>query len=620
MKNSNFWKTFIVFSTMILASCGGSGASSIPGSTSEESQLPETTSETTSEVSSEESQTSIEETSIEPATSEEITSEEESSEETSEEESSEEIIYNWDDDETLKILTIGNSFSDDSMQYVADIAKDLGVEKVKLGNLYIGGCSLATHAYNAEQDLGAYEYRTNTGQGWNTINNYHMLTAIESEDWDFISLQQNSGDSGLDYTYINPLPELIEFIQENASENAKIVWHMTWAYQQNSTHTAFSNYNRDQMTMYNAILDAVETQVLTKEAISMVIPVGTAIQNARTSYIGDTLTRDGYHLTMDFGRYIAGLTFVNKLVGLDISEIGFAPTGVDENYKAIAIESALNAVINPFEVTASEYDEEPAYDYSEYHLLDLDLTPLAYWFSQENTKYNILITDAANSKQFYASKRFTRLDIPVGSIIELTDGWQYRPEAWKDETKQASRPGVVSTKRVFVDEEWWGEYVYRAFNILKPGNPSLENNAEGIEDALKIYIPNNAEVKYQELNYDVIRDAFYDSTNATNYAVPITNNTSLSPKFYTTKRFTPEELPVGTILKIASGWQFRPEAWKDDAKQTSRPGNSTQEYTVITSSFWDGYIYRAFNVSKVGLPVISSEDITGVFQIFIPVE
>ena len=43
----------------------------------------------------------------------------------------------WDDDGVLKILTIGNSFSVDCMQFVYEIAQAAGVEKIKLGNLYI---------------------------------------------------------------------------------------------------------------------------------------------------------------------------------------------------------------------------------------------------------------------------------------------------------------------------------------------------------------------------------------------------------------------------------------------------------------------------------------------------
>ena len=38
-------------------------------------------------------------------------------------------------------MSVGNSFSVDTMEHVAGIALSLGVECIKLGNLYVGGCS-----------------------------------------------------------------------------------------------------------------------------------------------------------------------------------------------------------------------------------------------------------------------------------------------------------------------------------------------------------------------------------------------------------------------------------------------------------------------------------------------
>ena len=262
---------------------------------------------------------------------------------------------NWEDDECLKILTIGNSFSDDSMEYVAEIAKDLGVKNIKLGNLYIGGCSLSKHYNNAIKDLKSYEYRTNQGNYWINKKGVSISEAIESENWDYISIQQNSGDSGISSSYSPYLEDLITYIYNTANEEAKIVFNMTWAYQQNSTHQEFVKYNKNQITMYEAIVEAVKEKVRSNEDISMVIPVGTAIQNARTSFVGDTLTRDGYHLTYDFGRYVAGLTFVKQLTGLDISNVKYKPTKIDDSYRIIAIESAINAVEHPEEITESQY-------------------------------------------------------------------------------------------------------------------------------------------------------------------------------------------------------------------------------------------------------------------------
>ena len=396
----------------------------------------------------------------------------------------------WKDDNVLRILTIGNSFSDDTMEYVYQIAQSAGVEQVELGNLYIGGCTLNTHAQNASRDAAAYEYRTNTRGTWSTQQRAKISTAITSTNWDFISLQQASGSSGIESTY-SKLPELIAYVKSLANPEAKLVWNMTWAYQQNSTHEEFPKYDSNQATMYDKILNAVATQVKTQSDITMVSPTGTAIQNARTSYVGDNLTRDGYHLTTDLGRYIAGLTFFHQLTGVSIENVDYAPSGISESLQKIAIESAMNAVKSPTKVTNSQYTESPAFDYSNYTKLELTWTPLGYWNSTDATLHHEVNTTAGNSKQFYASAQYTPEDIPVGSIIEVSIGWQYRPEAWKSEDKQSSRPDNVTVQQIIVTEEWWGSYTHRAFNLSKTGTPSLENAADEIAGAFTIWIPKN---------------------------------------------------------------------------------------------------------------------------------
>lgn len=182
------------------------------------------------------------------------------------------------------------------MQYLAQIAKNLGVEEVVLGNLYISGCSLDMHYSHARVGDGAYTYYKTTNGTWTSTKNATMFSGIQDEEWDVITLQQTSKTCGLSDSYKN-LAALGSYVEENKPASARIVWHMTWAYQQDSTHSSFPNYNRDQMTMYNMIISTTAQCVDTISAISSVIPVGTAIQNARTGFLGDTLTRDGYHLS-----------------------------------------------------------------------------------------------------------------------------------------------------------------------------------------------------------------------------------------------------------------------------------------------------------------------------------
>ena len=101
--------------------------------------------------------------------------------------------------------------------------------------------------------------------------------------------------------------------------------------------------------MYAAILNAVKTKVLPRTELT-IIPSGTAIQNGRQVF-GDVLNRDGFHLSFGLGRYIAGLCVVKALVGLDIDNVTFAPEGVSDEERKLAIAVANAACEKPFEVT-----------------------------------------------------------------------------------------------------------------------------------------------------------------------------------------------------------------------------------------------------------------------------
>jgi hypothetical protein len=263
---------------------------------------------------------------------------------------------------SLKILAIGNSFSEDGLRYVYQIAKDAGVEKVVLGNLYVGGCSLATHWANAKTNAPKYNYQKNTDGTWTSRMNSTMEYGIQDENWDMISIQQVSSLSGLPATYNSDLDNLIVYVNsKKTNPDATLVWHMTWAYQANSTHSGFATYDKNQMTMYQAIVSTVSNRIAGDSVFSGIIPSGTAIQNMRTSYIGDTLTRDGYHMSLNLGRYIASMTWVKALTGASIDNVSWVPNAreIPETLLPVIKEAVNNAVQNPFSVTQSSYTNRP---------------------------------------------------------------------------------------------------------------------------------------------------------------------------------------------------------------------------------------------------------------------
>lgn len=249
---------------------------------------------------------------------------------------------------SLKVLAVGNSFSEDAMHYLYDIAKSGGLEKIVLGNLFIGGCSLNTHINNAKTGKEDYLYFKNSTGEWLAYENRSLLYGLLDEDWDIITLQQYSGHSGVIDTYNQDFDDLIDFINKHKTNHkAQLAWHMTWAYEKTSDHTDFSLYRNDQLNMYNSIVNAVKAKIAKNRAFKFVIPTGTAIQNLRASFIGDNLTRDGYHLN-DVGRFAAALTWFGILTGVDLKSAGFVPNGITQD-RLEAIRNAVDSALsNPW--------------------------------------------------------------------------------------------------------------------------------------------------------------------------------------------------------------------------------------------------------------------------------
>lgn len=256
----------------------------------------------------------------------------------------------------IKILSIGNSFSQDTMEHLAEILKSLGYEKIKLGNLYIGGCSINQHYDKIETNAKKYEYYTNDGNGWICTPETSSVDAIESDTWDWISIQPGTGDGSraTDPESYKNLPKLCAKVRALANENVKLAFTMTWFGEPSNEHPEMVSYNGDQLKMYRLLTEIIQNTVLPMNCVDVITPMGTAVQNARTSSL-EAVCRDGYHLTFDTGRYFAGLTFVKALLGENIDNIEYSPEGVDEKAKKIAIESANNAIKTPFAITNSNF-------------------------------------------------------------------------------------------------------------------------------------------------------------------------------------------------------------------------------------------------------------------------
>ncbi len=250
----------------------------------------------------------------------------------------------------IKILAIGNSFSVDCTEYLSKMFEDAKTA-VKIGNLYIGGCSLERHARGIENSSHDYEYFINArsyGRG------YDLLSVLLSDDWDFVTLQQCSDHSGVCESYRPHIDKIISLVKKHRPR-AKIIINETWAYEINSKHPAFATYGGSQDKMYNCLKECY-TKISSELSLPM-IAVGELVQKLRKmpdfdfANGGISLCRDGYHLDLTYGRFAAACLWFAFFSRQSTNSFSFAPPISDSQMS----EKRHNELINLIKMTADEY-------------------------------------------------------------------------------------------------------------------------------------------------------------------------------------------------------------------------------------------------------------------------
>ena len=397
-------------------------------------------------------------------------------------------------DKSFHVLTLGNSFSRNSMYYLYDIAKACGYTDIKIGYLYYGGCALKYHWEWANQTVvdsssektgeAQYSYWENSDGTWKEINQLGTSTAAKSADiigdtskeWDYVMLQQASEWAGIEKldgvdgeaTFEPYIDNLVEYVKRLAP-NAKIGYNMVWSDQKDSVRVDVNNkdyYNYyvakkylnsqgiyDPLVMYNAIADMTKKHV--KDKVDFVIPTGTAVQNLRTSYIGDNLTNEGYHLNDGVGQFVASLTYFAKLSGLNLNEyVSELETLalVHPAYNPNVIEAVTNAINTPYSVTHSSFITAPEFG----TVVTVDKDSMGYGRGPDTfkgdvfdktfnrTSTNLLTKD--NAVSIISANGTDTIDTPNGTVMynepksaleALTDG---------DKTTQVLRGANESAK------------------------------------------------------------------------------------------------------------------------------------------------------------------------------
>ena len=280
-------------------------------------------------------------------------------------------------DTTLRVLCIGNSFSLDGSTLLPQLLVDAGVSTRKF-QIYAAVYAGASLEYwdNMRASDAPLPYIYNMGGSLFKLENkqWTLRTLLQNQPWDVVVIQQASPQSNKPNSYQPYISRLNEYIhQECLNKQVRVAWQLTWSYPETATSGPIDEEGWREIAM-------IANQKCHDAGISTIIPSGTAIQNARTTSLGqdsNALTRDGLHLTLGVGRYIAAMSwyesicrpiFGKSIIGTPVSKVikdcdrgkeGFQEV-TDENY-SICQQCVKEAVSDPLHLMTDPVDERPVF-------------------------------------------------------------------------------------------------------------------------------------------------------------------------------------------------------------------------------------------------------------------
>lgn len=278
--------------------------------------------------------------------------------------------------QTVRLLNVGNSFSQNATRHLNELAKASGRVLVH-GQAVIGGSTMAQHLEKAELHEKDPQDKAGLYNTQKSLKQYLL-----AEPWDVITIQQASIRSHDVATYRPSAKQLYDYIKKYAPQS-EVVIHQTWAYRVDDPRFAVAEPKpgepATQEEMYRGLTSAYVT--IAAELKIRRFPVGDAFhladtdpkwgfradkafdfKTAKCPALPDQMhslhvgwrwvkqTDDSFKLTMDghhanvAGEYLGGCVFYEML--FETSPVGnsFVPASIDRDYARYLQETAHRAV------------------------------------------------------------------------------------------------------------------------------------------------------------------------------------------------------------------------------------------------------------------------------------
>jgi hypothetical protein len=278
---------------------------------------------------------------------------------------------------TVRVLTIGNSFSQNATKYLGDLAKGSG-DTLVLRGANVGGASMEVHWKKVE----AFEKdpRDKAGQ----YSGKGLRELLASEPWDYVTIQQASIKSH-DIANYRPFGAHLAAYVRKYAPNAELALHETWEYRVDDPRftkpSGKAGEPKTQDEMHAGLSAAYAT--IADELKIRRLPVGDAFhladgdpkwgyrvsekpfdpKRAQPSELPDQahslhvgwvwrkpkgsdklgLIMDGHHANTA-GEYLGACVWYECLFGKDVTKNPFVPKGLDAEYARYLRATAHQAV------------------------------------------------------------------------------------------------------------------------------------------------------------------------------------------------------------------------------------------------------------------------------------
>ena len=245
----------------------------------------------------------------------------------------------------LKVLDIGNSYTQDAQTYLPQIIKASGIDDdFSLYRAFRPSASFKTWVdcwNDSDNEYYSIDFCAGTSLGGisgsgSASDGALFRKALQSVKWDIILIHQVSTYSN-DYSLWEGngaggyLQELIRIIRVT-NPQASIGYLMTHSYR----GSYWANSEGSSYLRWRNIADATK-QLKLEYGIDFIIPYGTAVQNLRASSLNDgyEFSEDGTHMGAGLGDYVAGCCYFESLLapryGVSIWGNTFRLTNLDES-------------------------------------------------------------------------------------------------------------------------------------------------------------------------------------------------------------------------------------------------------------------------------------------------